>query len=504
MVARVLRENLVPVRIWIPRIFMQNQKGQIKLVFIILGVVVVFLIIHFGGILLGRGLSIELAPGEVVSPELEKDKTPPVRGNLFPDGTLAAGINQTKISLSTNEPAECRYSTLAGVGYYSILRKKFSSNESKTFHSAEVKKLKNGRIYQYFVRCKDLKGNKNPEDIMIQFSVGSSISSFGSYTPPSPSAGPDTVPPLRGDLYPSGNLPAGTFETQISLSTNEPAECRYSTLSGAGYYSILRKKFSTSGNKLLHTAKVTGLRDNKIYQYFVRCQDLAGNKNPEDVMIQFSVGSTSLSPSSVEPGQDTTSPERFNPSPEGDLPAQTRKITLSLETDEIATCKYATVSGIYYEYIQHTFSNTNATSHSTLITTLSEGQDYKYYVRCIDEQGNKNMDDFEISFRVKAPEDLTPPVRRGLNPTGVLAAGTTTTTISVWTDEPAYCRYSTEQETLYKSMRKYFSRNKKKTYHYAKIKGLEDGKTYDFFVRCKDLEGNTNAGDVMIRFSVGL
>jgi lipoate-protein ligase A len=114
------------------------------------------------------------------------------------------------------------------------------------------------------------------------------------------------------------------------------------------------------------------------------------------------------------------------------------------------------------------------------------------------------MDDFEISFKVKAPEDVTPPVRRGLNPTGVLAAGTTTTTISVWTNEPAYCRYSTEPETLYKSMRKRFYQNEKKTYHYLKIKDLEDGKTYDLFVRCKDLEGNANTGDVMIRFSVGL
>lgn len=493
------------MQVRVPRQIYMQSKGQIKIVFIALGVIVVFLIIHFGGILLEREPSAEPTPEEVISPELEKDKTPPVRGNLFPDGTLAVGITQTKISLSTNEPAECRYSTLAGAGYYSILRKKFSASESKIFHSTQVKGLKNGKIYQYFVRCKDLKGNKNPEDVIIQFRVGGGVSSLSTYTPPSgPSAGPDTTPPFRSNLYPSGNLPAGTFETQISLSTNEPAECRYSTLSGAGYYSILRKKFSPSEDQRLHTAKVKGLGDDKIYQYFVRCKDLEGNKNPEDAMIQFSVGSVSLSPSPAEPGEDITPPHRFNPSPEGDLPAQTRKITLSLETDEIATCKYATVSGIYYEYIQHTFSNTNTTSHSTLITTLSEGQDYQYYVRCIDKQGNKNLDDFVISFGVKAPEDTTPPERRGLMPEGVLPAGTTKVQIYLWTNEPAYCRYSTEQGLSYKSMRKSFSRNETKTFHTAKIKNLEDGKIYDFFVRCKDLEGNTNTGDVLIRFEVGL
>jgi len=200
---------------------------------------------------------------------------------------------------------------------------------------------------------------------------------------------------------------------------------------------------------------------------------------------------------------DTTPPRRFNSEPTGDLPCGTLKTFISLETDEKAICRYSAVSGMSYNSMRHIFSNTNAFSHSTLITTLTEGEEFNYYIKCADQSDNKNTDDFVISFKVKAPEDVTPPDRRNLEPIGVLPSGTTKTIISLSTDEPAYCRYSTKQGVSYNSMRRSFSRNKMKTYHTAKIKDLIDGKTYDYFVRCKDLKGNKNTNDVMIRFSVG-
>ena len=49
---------------------------------------------------------------------------------------------------------------------------------------------------------------------------------------------------------------------------------------------------------------------------------------------------------------------------------------------------------------QNTFSSTNLITHSQTITDLSDGNSYTYYVRCQDEQGNANSDDFTISFSV--------------------------------------------------------------------------------------------------------
>ena len=210
----------------------------------------------------------------------------------------------------------------------------------------------------------------------------------------------------------------------------------------------------------------------------------------------------------VQTAPDTTPPKRFNPQPEDKsiLPSETRKITLSIETDEKAICKYSDVSGVHFDSMQGVFFQTNGTSQSVSITTLSEGEKYKYYIKCMDEGGNKNTDDFIISFGVELPEDKTPPVLSNPSHRGdVLPAETKEVNISISTNELASCRYSVIGGLAYNSMRDNFSYyDQTKKFHTAKIAKLENGKNYDFFARCKDLNGNASAGDVLISFSVGI
>jgi parallel beta-helix repeat protein len=106
---------------------------------------------------------------------------------------------------------------------------------------------------------------------------------------------------------------------------------------------------------------------------------------------------------SGEPTTDTTSPVRSNGSPSGSLPAGTTQTTMSLTTNENATCKFATNSGITYSSMTGNFSTTGGTNHSTTITGLQNGQSYNRYVRCIDSSGNANTDDFVINFSVSQP-----------------------------------------------------------------------------------------------------
>ena len=42
----------------------------------------------------------------------------------------------------------------------------------------------------------------------------------------------------------------------------------------------------------------------------------------------------------------------------------------------------------------NTFTTTGSTSHSTLVTGLTDGQTYNYYVRCRDIAINANVDDY--------------------------------------------------------------------------------------------------------------
>ena len=207
-------------------------------------------------------------------------------------------------------------------------------------------------------------------------------------------------------------------------------------------------------------------------------------------------------PYSPSPVSDYNVPYRFNSQPSGGLLASTRATFISLETDEKAICRYSDVSGMSYDAMK-VFSDTNSTFHSTQVTGFNEGEGYGYYVKCADEYGNANTNDFIVYFFIKKPDDFTPPVRSNQYPTGdVLPAGTTQTIIGISTNEPASCRYDTKQGTSYNSMKKNLTDDGTKKYHTAKITGLSPGNSYNYFVRCKDLKGNVNTGDVMIHFSV--
>jgi len=99
----------------------------------------------------------------------------------------------------------------------------------------------------------------------------------------------DVTPPVRSNGLPSGSLPAGTTQTTISLNTNENAVCRYSTSAGTSYSSMTNTFTTTGGTS--HSRLITGLQNGTVYNYYVRCNDTAGNVNTNDYLISFSVGS---------------------------------------------------------------------------------------------------------------------------------------------------------------------------------------------------------------------
>ena len=87
---------------------------------------------------------------------------------------------------------------------------------------------------------------------------------------------------------------------------------------------------------------------------------------------------------------DTTPPVRSNGAPSGTLTAGTTQATLSLSTDEAATCRYATTAGVAYASMPNPFTTTGGTAQATPVTGLVDGGSYSYYVRCQDAAGNAN------------------------------------------------------------------------------------------------------------------
>lgn len=103
---------------------------------------------------------------------------------------------------------------------------------------------------------------------------------------------------------------------------------------------------------------------------------------------------------------DNTGPVRSGGSPTGVLAYGTNSTTLTATTNEAATCHYSTSSGTAYSS-GVAFDTTGATSHSTAIAGLQNSISYTYFIRCQDELGNANTDDFSVSFSVAA--DTTSP-----------------------------------------------------------------------------------------------
>jgi hypothetical protein len=98
---------------------------------------------------------------------------------------------------------------------------------------------------------------------------------------------------------------------------------------------------------------------------------------------------------------DVTPPVISNPLPSGEQAYGTTSVTLQVTTDEAATCRYHT-SDVAYASMGSTFGSTGGTAHQQTGFSVSNGQSYTRYVRCIDGSGNASTASTAINFSVAA------------------------------------------------------------------------------------------------------
>ena len=107
---------------------------------------------------------------------------------------------------------------------------------------------------------------------------------------------------------------------------------------------------------------------------------------------------------------DIFPPVLSQPSPSGTLPAGTGAVEISIQSDENATCRYATSSGIAYTAMTENFDGTGGALHTKDVFGLTPAT-FNFYVRCIDGEGNANASDSLITFDVYpvVPPPAPPP-----------------------------------------------------------------------------------------------
>ncbi len=97
--------------------------------------------------------------------------------------------------------------------------------------------------------------------------------------------------------------------------------------------------------------------------------------------------------------RETVPPVRFNGAPSGTLSGTTLGVQMSFETDEFAKCRYSLASGTPYFSMGNEFSTTFITVHTKLVL-VATSTTYTYFIRCIDDEGNANPDDYVITFTI--------------------------------------------------------------------------------------------------------
>lgn len=122
--------------------------------------------------------------------------SPPNLSNGFPSGTVEANHDIIEISLNTDEPATCKYSTTPGVSYYSMTQTFISWASSSTIHHINVSGHTNGSTYTYYVRCTDANDFATSDDFEITFSVAEEPEFDSSVS--AGDAGPGGVGPFLG------------------------------------------------------------------------------------------------------------------------------------------------------------------------------------------------------------------------------------------------------------------------------------------------------------------
>ncbi|MDD2731995.1 MAG: fibronectin type III domain-containing protein [Candidatus Pacebacteria bacterium] len=230
---------------------------------------------------------------------------------------------------------------------------------------------------------------------------------------------PDTTPPILSSGSPTGTLSSSTITANLSLTTNENATCKYSTIPNTPY-SSMNTAFTTTGSTS-HSKPLTGLLSGTSYVYYVRCQDASSNVNTTDYVISFQIASP-----------DTAPPSQITNLSYSNITQNSLTLTWTAPGDDGNTGT-ASIYDIRYSSSPITSSNFNSaiellneptpltagTNQSYLVTGLNPNTSYYFAMITKDENNNSSLLSNVISLTTQSSDtptlsvSLTPSVSQG-------------------------------------------------------------------------------------------
>jgi hypothetical protein len=219
----------------------------------------------------------------VTPPVPPADTTPP----SVPQNLSAQATSQTAINIQWNASSDN-----VGVTGYKLYRNGSYVTTTSTNPYTDTN-LSASTTYSYAVSAIDAANNESAKS--------------GSVTATTQSPPQRTIPPVLSNGLPTGTLAATTTATALTLSTDENAVCKYSSVAGTPYSSM--NAFQTTGTET-HLTTLSNLIAGTNYSYYIRCEDSLGNIDNSDYVINFSVATAQVvvPPTAPNPPAATSTP----------------------------------------------------------------------------------------------------------------------------------------------------------------------------------------------------
>ncbi len=193
----------------------------------------------------------------------------------------------------------------------------------------------------------------------------------------------NSTPPTADTTAPS--IPTNLSATAISSSQVNLTWTASTDNVGVTGYKLYRGGTQV-GTSATNSYSDSALTASTTYSYTVSAYDAAGNASAQS----SSANATTL--------VDTTPPVITIAAPSGRLAAGTTQTTLSVTTNENATCAWSNTAGSAFVSMTQ-FTTTGGTSHATTLSGLTNGSSYTTYVKCKDTVGNISTDS-SVSYSV--------------------------------------------------------------------------------------------------------
>ncbi len=194
----------------------------------------------------------------------------------------------------------------------------------------------------------------------------------------------------------------------------------------------------------------------------------------------------------------------------GECVQEFSKINLSLKTNELADCKWDTRPMGYVEEWGNTpnigFDEGAYLSFTHNISLRPQGENnFRMFIRCIDRCGLHNTDEYIVDICLSPQPDTTEPEIESFDPAngGSIKYGESSVNATIYTTEPAECRYSSSVAQPFDTMIGIMSCNNEldpedfyidEWFCDANINGLTQLENR-IYIKCNDSYGNVNAND---------